>query len=190
MQTFPPEDLIRFLEAVDRNLVANATITVIGGGAAAIGYGVDTATQDIDTFGDIGVDRHDLVAACAAAAAETKLRVPLGPAGVADVPWEYESRRIAVLPHLSRLHVLVLERHDLVLSKLVRGYQNDMAHIAQLHALAPLDFATLLSRYLNEMSHVIGRPEALAASFLNCIDMLFGELRVLDAQAAIRSHRK
>jgi hypothetical protein len=189
MQTFPPEDLIRFLEAVDRHLEANATITIIGGGAAAIGYGVDTATQDIDTFGDIGVDRRDLVGACAAAAAETKLRVPLAPAGVADVPWEYESRRVAVLPHLARLHVFVLERHDLVLSKLVRGQQNDMAHITQLHALAPLDFATLLGRYLNEMSHVIGRPEAMELSFLNCIEMLFGELRALDARSAIRAHR-
>ena len=47
---FKPEDLVRFLRAVDQYLEAEGTMTLIGGGAVAIGYHVEVGTQDLDTF--------------------------------------------------------------------------------------------------------------------------------------------
>jgi hypothetical protein len=187
MKTYPPDELLRFLDAIDRHLESEVTITLIGGSAAAIGYGLDTATKDIDTFEGTGAGLRELLRAAEKASAETGLEIPIGPAGVAEAPWDCESRRVAVLPKLVHLRVLVLERHDLVLSKLVRGVEGDMEHIRQLHALVPLSYETLVSRFLDEMGHVIGQP--IDINFLNCIEMLFGELRALDAGDQIKARR-
>lgn len=47
----PPEDLRRFLHAMDDALTERVRILIIGGSAAALGYDVDTTTRDIDTLG-------------------------------------------------------------------------------------------------------------------------------------------
>jgi hypothetical protein len=187
MKKFPPDDLRQFLEAVDRHLRVPVSITVIGGSAAAI-HGVDTATKDIDTW-DGGTDLPALQDAAALARVETGLDIPIGPAGVPDAPWDFERRRVRVLSRLQRLSVLVMEAHDLALSKLVRGVEGDMQHIRQLHAVRPLDFEVLLTRFLDEMSHVIKRAGEVDVNFYNCVDMLFGEVAAIRARRRVERRR-
>jgi hypothetical protein len=66
---------------------------------------------------------------------ETGLDVPISGAGgaVGDVPWNYDERLVRVLPDLRKLIVLALEKHDIALSKAVRGEPNDLDAVAELH---------------------------------------------------------
>jgi hypothetical protein len=66
MRVFTPDELRRFLEAVDGALRGQAEVVVIGGAAAALEYGVATGTRDIDTWTRLqnelldAVERHAL----------------------------------------------------------------------------------------------------------------------------------
>lgn len=106
MKTFLREQLERFLEAIDAALAGPVEV-VIGGTAAAIHYGVRRATSDIDTWTTVPAD---LAAAAERARAVTGLDVPIVKSGVADPPYEFESRLERVLPDLRKLTVLVPEK--------------------------------------------------------------------------------
>lgn len=60
-------------------------------------------------------------------------------AGVSDFPYEFEDRLERVLPQLARLHVVVPERHDLALSKILRWAPSDRDDVRELHEAEPLD---------------------------------------------------
>lgn len=154
MKTFLREQLERFLEAVDAALAGPVDVVIIGGTAAALHYGVTRATHDIDTWTTV---QADLAAAAERARAVTGLDVPILKSGVADAPYEFESRLERVLPDLRKLTVLVPERHDLVLMKLVRCYEHDLETIAEIHAHSPLSLDVLLLRFQEEMTP-IGDP--------------------------------
>lgn len=171
VRRFGPTELERFLEAVDRNLTVPAELIVLGGGALALGFGVEVGTQDIDTFNST----TDVEAAAEHARQETGLHVPLGRAGVADPPYAFEDRLQRAMPHLEKLTIRILEKHDLALSKIVRGDEHDMQHIEALHDADPLDRDVLIERFIKEMSAAIGNPRMIALGFLVCIDRLFGE---------------
>jgi hypothetical protein len=121
-----------------------------------------------------------------AAQQETGLMIPVGQAGVADVPYHYEEWLRRVMPHLGRLIVRVLDQHDLALSKLVRGYEHDMEQIEALHQNDPLDYDVLVGRFVSEMGHVIGQPRMIALAFLECVERLFGELARSRAERRLR----
>jgi hypothetical protein len=174
---FAPDELSRFLEAVDAHLDAPVRMYIIGGSAAALGYGVDTLTRDLDIFESGRRDRERITSAAELARADTGLALPVEFPAVADVPWNFEDRVQRILPHLLRLEPLVLERHDLVLSKLVRGHENDMLHIQAIHELVPLDLDVLVSRYLAEMGHAATNLRSMDLNLLSCVDRLFGELK-------------
>jgi uncharacterized nucleotidyltransferase DUF6036 len=105
-------------------------MVIIGGSAAALAYAVRTGTVDVDTF---ETDIAALTAALAAARTKTGLFIPVQRAAVADLPCHYESRLVRELPHLLRLLVRVPERHDLVLSKLMRCHEGDLQCIEEVH---------------------------------------------------------
>ena len=173
VRRFGPAELERFLTAVDAQLAEPAEIILIGGGAAAVGFGVDVGTQDLDTFNSTTAA---LDAAAAAAQQATGLMIPVGKAGVADAPYNYEERLQRVMSQLGRLVVRVLDKHDLALSKAVRGYEHDMQQIEALHQADALDDDVLVERFLGEMAQAIGNPRMIALAFLECIERLFGEL--------------
>jgi uncharacterized nucleotidyltransferase DUF6036 len=169
METFLRDQLERFLEAVDAALARPVEVVVIGGTAAAIHYGVRRATRDIDTWTTV---HADLAAAAERARAVTGLEVPILRSGVADAPYEFESRLERVLPALRKLTVLVPEKHDLVLMKAVRSYEHDVDAIAEMHALAPLDLDILVRRFEEEMTP-IGDPDRIRGNFLVVVERLF-----------------
>lgn len=57
-------ELERFLVAVDRALTRRVSIIVIGGSALSLGYGINSVTTDIDTYGGpattVGINTSDM----------------------------------------------------------------------------------------------------------------------------------
>ncbi len=165
-------ELQRFFEAVDRHLSAPAKVILIGGAAIAIHGGAST-TSDIDTFERIP---DHLVEAARRAEAELGIEAPMSRSVAADLPSEYDSRLQRYLPGLVWLEIWVVERHDLVLSKVVRGAEHDDQQVEQLHAAQPLDRKTLLDRFRMEMGYAVGSPDRLRTNLLQLIERLYGEL--------------
>lgn len=169
------EELRALLRAVDRHLTRAADIVIIGGGAAALGYGAVSTTSDLDTFTAVG---EELRVAFAMAIAETGFDVEVSPAfGIAELPYHYDTRLERPLPELVKLTVAVPERHDLVLSKVVRYVDHDRQQVVEIHAASPLSLDVLVGRYVAEMTHVLGPPGRLRTNLLEMIEDLFGELR-------------
>lgn len=160
-------------------------MVMIGGGAAALGYGVRTATQDIDTLTNL----DGLGEAIAAARKKTGLNIPIEPTPVADLPYEFESRLERVLPALRHLALYVPEANDLVLSKLMRANAGDLAATEELHQHHPLSFEILVERFRDEMSHAIGDRKRLEQNFLLGVHVLFSELKREEARRALSSRK-
>lgn len=114
MQRRTPEELARFLRAVDRHLEQPERVVIIGGAAAALHYGARRATIDIDVATPVS---PALRSAIQRARNDTGLELPCEQSGVFDAPYKYEDRlrRIEGLG-LERLQVFVPEKHDLVVS--------------------------------------------------------------------------
>lgn len=187
MRKFRPDDLRRFLAAVDGHLKERFELLLIGGSAAALAYGISRATRDIETW---GVEHVRIHSALEAARRETGLDIPVGDPGVQDAPLEFESRlQVVEIPGLRKLVVKVPERHDLVLMKTVRGEEPDLQVAEDIKALHGLDFDILLTRYLEEMTHCVGDPKRLELNFLGLIDRLYGEEALERARKRIEGLR-
>jgi hypothetical protein len=180
-------EIERFLRAVDRALKWPATVVIIGGGAAALKYGIDDPTTDIDTFTTLDAELRRAVEAARKA---TGLPMPFERSGVADGPYSFEDRLLRAMPRLSRLTVLVPERHDLALMKTVRGDQADFAKLQAIHERKRFDLAVLLDRYQQEMSHVVIDPRRLRGNFLALVESLFPEAVNLVKKALERPDQK
>jgi hypothetical protein len=180
-------EIERFLRAVDVALTRPARVIIIGGGAAALKYGIDDPTRDIDTFNPVGAD---LRSAIATARKATGLAMPFEQSGVADGPYDFEDRLLRVMPRLARLTVQVPERHDLALMKAVRGDQADLAKLQAIHERKPFDLAVLLRRYEEEMGHVIIDPRRLKGNFLALVESLFPEAATLVEAALERPDQR
>ncbi len=170
MRVYSPADLRRFLTAVDGALGRRAEVVVIGGAAAAVAYGFAGATRDIDTWTPVG---RELATAAERARQATGLDVPLARSTVADGPHDFESRLERALPRLRRLKVMVPEKHDLVLMKVLRGDEHDLEAIEAIHRRSPLDLATLVRRYRDEMGATVVDPRRLRGQFLTMVERLF-----------------
>lgn len=181
MRTFSGPELRRFLAAVDEVLEERVEVVVIGGAAAAIQYGVAVATTDIDTW---SVVPPQLEAAVERARRSSGLDVPFGKSGVADGPYELEDRLQRALPGLRHLVVLVPERHDLALMKVIRGYEHDLEAIERMQP--PLDLDVLLPRFEEEMTSAVTDLRTLKANFLVLVERLFPD-RVAEAALRLRT---
>ena len=144
---------------------------------------IDDPTTDIDTFNALGAD---LRRAIDAARKATGLAMPFEQSGVADGPYCFEDRLLRAMPRLSRLTVLVPERHDLALMKTIRGDQADFAKLRAIHDRKPFDLSVLLSRYVEEMDHVIIDPRRLRGNFLALVESLFPDAVTLVEKALDR----
>jgi hypothetical protein len=187
MQKFDLEQLQDFLAAIDRKLTREADLLIIGGAAALLGYGIDGTTQDIDTWhSELDAIREQLESA----RRETGVFLTFHRASVADAPYDFEDRLVLLdLPRLARLRIHVPEKHDLVLMKTLRGYEHDFQMCEAIHANHGLDLTTLLRRYTEQMSHVVGDPERLDGNLLAMVARLFGDSGLAVAEPAIRRYR-
>lgn len=186
MRFFAAREIRAFLKAVDRHAEAPSRLVVIGGAAAALSFRSTSGTADIDTANNsTGLRR-----ACERARDETGWEMPLGPAGVFDGPYEYESRLKRVrIRGLRKLQVLVPEKHDWALMKIVRLIEKDIEDIKEVAKATGLDKDVFLNRFLDEMTHVVGRRETLILNFLAMMEELYGKVEADRMEKAIRSHR-
>lgn len=183
----PPTDIERFVRAVDAALSEPSSILVIGGAAAVLGYGATRPTEDIDTFHQI---QAPILKAIETAREATKLQIPVSFAAVADAPYDFEDRLVPLTElGLSRLTVIVPERHDLVLMKLIRGYHHDVEVIEQIHRLQPLSLDVLRSRFVDEMGHVIADPRRLRLNFYEVVERLYGRQQAVGLRSQLERSR-
>ena len=169
------DELERLLGMVDARLDENVRVIVIGGAAVALQLrAADIVTKDVDTWENSG--------ALTALAREVGLE--LTPTPIAEMPYHFEDRLDTALRY-TKLQVLVPERHDLVLSKIVRWHEGDEDHARKLHDARPLDLDVLLERYRSEMTHVAGHPARIRGHFVDCVRTLFGELASARAARAL-----
>lgn len=155
---------------------------LIGGSALALGYGVERATNDIDTFES---DLRDVEIAAVRARMDTGLEVPIANSTVAQLPEGAELRRRRLLPDLTRLTVFVLERHDLAASKLLRGNEHDREQLRELHAQDALSLEILLERYVGLLADYLGDPTEPRWSLVHFVEEVWGELAGVDARRAV-----
>jgi predicted methyltransferase len=69
-----------------------------------------------------------------------------------------------------------------VLSKAVRCYEHDLQQLREIRDAQGLSFETLVSRFRDEMDHVVGDPARIRSSFLLAIEDLFGEVKRISAE--------
>lgn len=171
MRKFTASQLIEFLRAVDARLERPEEITVIGGGALALAYDDRYRTHDIDTWGRVS---SNLAAVCDTAKKDTGLPVGLAQSGVAQAPYEAESRVLHLFTDMKFLSVYVFDPYDVAISKTARGYGKDREAIKAMHKRHPLDMDILVQRYLSEMDH-LSTLRSIDIDFLNLIDTLYGK---------------
>lgn len=174
LKKYGHSELLAFLRDVDRALSSEETMVIIGGASMAIAYQGQRITSDVDTYGAISAELERALAEVNRTRPE---RIPVSSAGIAQLPYEYESRLVRVLEdELANLMVFVLERHDLALSKVVRWHEGDEVHVLELHAHEPLDLDLLVGRFLSEMNHLMGDARRMRLNMIEMVALLFGEL--------------
>jgi len=177
--------IVGFLRALDGQLREPLEIIIIGGSAASLAYGVDRTTRDIDTWGGDLAGRSKAISAARKVSGHD---IPIEVAGVADAPAEFEERLEPLkLKGLVQLSIRVPEKHDLVLMKMLRGYEHDLETAAEIHAKHGLELEILISRYLGEMGHIVGDRRATDLNFLALVERLFDESRLAEAERRLRS---
>ena len=180
MNQFLPEELSNFLQVTDYYLTSRCELIIIGGAAASLAYGVTKTTSDIDTVSKIP---DHLTVALDLAKAKTGFSIPVSHVGVYEPPYNYETRLSLIEnPILTKLQLFVPERHDLALMKIVRGYENDIQVIEEIHQNIPLEFDILVGRFMDEMTQVIGDLKSIRLSFLLMIEVLFGQEQAQEAE--------
>ena len=58
--------------------------------------------------------------------------------------------------------------------KMVRGYENDIQAIEEMHESQPFEIKIFIERFMNEMTQAIGNPGVIRLNFLLMIEKLFG----------------
>ena len=148
---FTRAELVKFLQAVDRNLANPTSVLIVGGSAAMLGYGARVRTSDIDLF-ESDSDAGRFEEASEIARGETGLPVDVERATITDIPDGYLDRVRGVdIPRLENLTVVVPDEYDLVLSKSTRCWDHDVGAICEIHRSSPLDPDVLVERFEKEL---------------------------------------
>lgn len=150
-----------FLRELDAALPGPAELHCFGGFVVAEYYGLARATADIDIVESRGADLATVARiAGRGSALHGKHKVYIDIVTVADVPDNYEERLLPMDDaSFQNLRLLVFERHDLALAKLVRNSDRDRADVEAIAAGPGLDVSTLTARYHEELRPKLGRPE-------------------------------
>jgi len=193
MKKFEPSEITRFLQAVDKHLTETIEIRVIGGAAAALSFGAQQGTLDID-MGSLSSANIDITTAQSLidvarkrAAEETGLDIPMQRVTVWDAPADFEERlESPPLPRLTKLRIVVPERYDWALMKIVRLDAKDIEHIKEVHARLRYDKRVFLDRFLTEMKHVEPRWR-LVTIFVVMMEELYGKADADRMEARIRA---
>jgi hypothetical protein len=139
-----------FLSELDRQVSMTLALHCLGGFAIHLTYGLPRPTADIDVCEVApGKAKAEVIAlAGEGSPLHKKHRVYLQIVTVASVPYNYEERlKEVVRGSFQKLRLLVLEPHDLALSKLGRNSDVDIEDVKYLASAVPLDLELLRARY-------------------------------------------
>jgi hypothetical protein len=150
-----------FLWELDRQLAGPTELHCFGGFVVAQCYGLMRPTADIDVLESKGTDRTTLAKLAGRTSPLYKRHgVYIDVVTVADVPDNYDERLTTALDaSFEKLQFRILERHDLVLAKIVRNNDRDRADVAAIAGGPGLDIDVLRARYIEELRPKLGRPE-------------------------------
>ena len=103
--------------------------------------------------------------------------VPLAPAGaINEIPNDAELRFKTVSVGLKKLVVRVPDRYDLALSKTIRGYDNDLQVIKEMHEKKAFSLKRLVALFETEMDGAVTKDKrALRLNVAVLVATLFGD---------------
>lgn len=176
MDKFDRAQVVAFLRVVDLFLKHDLQIFLVGGAAALLGYHARGKTSDLDVFAILAGDKNDLQQAAREAAQVTGLDVSVGDAPVTDLPYNYEDRWKPVRgTRFKKLTVIVPDKYDLALSKMVRGYPHDLDAIRSMHEHHPLSASVLAKRFEDEIwNEAVTDPKKFARNMVGLMQLLYG----------------
>jgi len=151
--SFPPR-WSAFLKEVDGLLPSSVELHCLGGFVLAALYGLPRPTGDLDYIAAIPLDSLAGLEKIAGkdSALTKKHGLYFQHVTVADVPENYTNRLTELFSgRFSRLHLLALEVHDLVLAKLVRNSPVDLEDAKFLAKAGKLHENVVRKRYQQEL---------------------------------------
>lgn len=156
-----PEPWFSFLRGLDE--LADTTVAhhCIGGFVVIMLYGLSRTTGDLDVLEVCPKSAGNAFAKVATRGGELhkKYRVYLDQVGVAQPPYDYESRWREMFPGAFRnLHLMALDPYDLALTKLERNIERDRSDVRYLARTVPFDLSILRERYVTELRPYLGDP--------------------------------
>jgi hypothetical protein len=143
-----------FLKETDELLDAPVELHCLGGFVLAALHGLPRPTGDVDYIAAIPQGAFAILERTAGRGSglNRKHGLYFQHVTVADVPEDYETRLTELLPgHFSKLRLLALDVHDIVLAKLVRNSPVDLEDAKFLAGAGRLDEAVLKERYEKEL---------------------------------------
>lgn len=163
MPTFPPSPWNEFLQELDAAVTEACKLPCFGGFAVTLEYGISRLTADIDV---LDVAPPAMVAVLMKEGGKSsplaiKHKVYLDIVGIANAPYDYESRLRPMYPGAFRhLHLMVMDPYDVALTKLKRDSDKDFQDVLQLAERIPFDLDLFEKRYNEELrDNTTGNPE-------------------------------
>ena len=154
MLTLPPSPWKEFLQALDAKMTEVCTLPCFGGFAVTLEYGISRTTSDIDVL-DVAPPRVvDILMREGGKGSPLaiKHKVYLDFVGIANPPYDYESRLHPMFPGAFKLlHLMVMDPYDVALSKLKRDSDKDFQDVLQLAENIPFDLGLFEKRYIEEL---------------------------------------
>jgi hypothetical protein len=174
---FNRDQILRFLRALDAALDDKLEIFVVGGLAAILKYKAAVKTSDMDVAGIMSGHSADLIRASRVASETTGLALSVSGATVTELPYNYEDRLKCGLK-LKKLVVIVPDKYDLALSKMLRGDEHDLEAIASIHEQHRFSEKTLAQRFEKELWDLaMGDKRTHALTLLPLMELLYGPQR-------------
>ena len=158
-----PEPWRSFLADLDSQLPEPIVVHCIGGFAINLSYGFPRPTKDIDVCEVAPGSAKKTVQELAGenSALHDKHKVYVQIVTMATLPYDYEDRLTEITAGMYRnIRLLVLEAHDLALSKIGRNSDRDIEDVKYLGRAVPLDLELLRTRFTTELETImLGNPE-------------------------------
>lgn len=177
---YSQEDLTRFLQAMDPLLGGPTPLLLLDLPNFVLahypGSGMEQPPLDF-------LDR--LRNAHSQASLKSRVQIPLRELGVSDFPFMFESRLAPFdAPGLRNLKVNIVDRHDGVVSKILREEKRELAEIEKLGRSAGLSYDGLIDSFC-AIDTSIGDMRRKRQQFLDLIELLFGATSVTRAEVAL-----
>jgi hypothetical protein len=156
-----PEPWFSFLKKLDELATTTVSLHCIGGFVVTMLYGLSRTTGDLDVLEVCPKSAGNAFAKVAMQGGELhkKYKVYLDQVGVAQPPYDYESRLQEMFFGAFRnFRLMALDPYDLALTKLERNIERDRSDVRYLARTTPFDLEILRERYTTELRPYLGHP--------------------------------